>query len=254
MKNLLLLTTTITTTRYLPPGRCPPRVLLGNQILYITPRCVCHSRCSRRGTLYLPYSQNQSQQRTSTRRRDTLLLTKYNHSSTQVHARRTLFLPTIFTKYNHSNIMGSSFSSGARVAICTDKPQYLAGQPVQAAVRVDLSKQIRLQNLYVQVTGFEKTCVEYEETETRKDSNGNDETITHTRSSYTQRAFFNQTVNLQNFGGRSESVSSFLLCTCLAWTKSSAEIVSPPSHPDKIFRLLHSLGSTLGTRRPILRI
>merc|ERR1719157_249325 len=88
----------------------------------------------------------------------------------------------------------------------TDKPQYVAGQPVQACVRVILSKPIALTRLYAQVTGLEKSCVEYIERETRHytDSDGNSktETIEHRRYEYAERIFYSQECQLSEFGGQ----------------------------------------------------
>jgi hypothetical protein len=98
--------------------------------------------------------------------------------------------------------MGATFSSGASVAICTDKPQYLAGQSVQAAIRVNLSKPLRLTRLYAQVTGFEKTCVQYEESYTTTDSDGKSQTEYRTEYDRCTTEFYQQTVNLAEFGGK----------------------------------------------------
>jgi hypothetical protein len=98
---------------------------------------------------------------------------------------------------------GGWFSSGASVAVSTNKSQFMPGESGQARAHLNFQKPIQVSKIYALIQGNEDVCVQYTQTHTRDttDSDGNRTTESYTTTEYDTRnkKIFSQQVPLAEF-------------------------------------------------------
>ena len=95
--------------------------------------------------------------------------------------------------------MGNTSSSNGRLSIVLDSPPtgtFVAGGTLSGSVYAAATTNLNAVRVDAYITGKERTRVEYQETSTYTDSNGNTHTRYHTRYRHAERSICRVTVNL----------------------------------------------------------